>query len=246
MLTQDVLDLYISAVKHVDHGKISRSAFIGGVAANGSGKQIHGLLRESKFVHLNLGLPRLNWNLNVTASPHAYDLHLVVGKGTCLIRADVVCTAHDFARGKLLDIAIILEHCADRESERYHNGKRKSLWYCHYNDDDSDDEELKPLANILEEAAIVRAAHRVFITGLQCFACSRNFLFLRRGKSWLRALASWCWGGRRLETSTIRSVFFDCALGLVPLPLVDIDRHRLGAKQVDVSEEEALNNKSNH
>jgi len=41
------------------------------------------------------------------------DLHNVVGKSTSLVRADVINTSHDFARRKLLDITLDLQHLDD-------------------------------------------------------------------------------------------------------------------------------------
>jgi len=113
VLLLDVLDLYISTVEHVNHGKIGGSAVVGNVAADGSAEQFLGLFCKSELFKLDLGLPGVNWNLNVTASPHTYDLHLVVGEGTCLIGADVVSATHNLTRCKLLDITVILEHCTD-------------------------------------------------------------------------------------------------------------------------------------
>ena len=44
------------------------------------------------------------------SSPHFGHIHLVLGKSTGLVRADVVGTSHDLARSDFLDEVLLLKH----------------------------------------------------------------------------------------------------------------------------------------
>jgi len=57
VLLLDVLDLYISTVKHVNHGKIGGSTVVGNIAADGSVKQYLGLCCKSELIKPDLWLP---------------------------------------------------------------------------------------------------------------------------------------------------------------------------------------------
>ncbi len=59
----------------------------------------------SVFVHRIVNLDNF-----VNTDEDVGDGHLVHGEGSGLVGADVVCTAHDFARGKLLHEVLINEH----------------------------------------------------------------------------------------------------------------------------------------
>lgn len=42
--------------------------------------------------------------------PDSKDLHLILGKSSGLVRANVISTTHDFTRGKTLHIVVVLQH----------------------------------------------------------------------------------------------------------------------------------------
>jgi len=72
-------------------------------------------------------------DIDVLASVDTGDFHLVKGKGTSLVGADVVCTAHDFTRGKTLDVIVIFKHLRDRVSKGNHDCERETLRHSDHN-----------------------------------------------------------------------------------------------------------------
>jgi hypothetical protein len=79
------------------------------------------------------------------ASPDFHDFHLILGQSTSLVRADVICAAHDFARTQTLDIIVILKHLLDGVSEGNHHCKRKTLRHSHHNNSNTNNDVSEPL-----------------------------------------------------------------------------------------------------
>lgn len=90
----------------------------------------------------------VNLDSLVNTDKDVCDSHLVHGEGSSLVGADVVCTAHDFARGKLLHKVLINEHLSHGIGKSDHHGKRKTLRYSDDNDSDGDDQVLKPFNEV--------------------------------------------------------------------------------------------------
>ena len=97
----------------------------------------------SVFVHRIVNLDNL-----VNTDEDVCDGHLVHGEGSGLVGADVVGTAHDFARGKLLHEVLINEHLSHGIGKSDHDGKRKTLRYSDDDDSDGDDQVLEPFNEV--------------------------------------------------------------------------------------------------
>lgn len=63
----------------------------------------------------------VNFNGLVDTDEDVGNCHLIHGKGACLVRADVVCASHDFARCKLLHEVLVNEHFTHGEGKGDHD-----------------------------------------------------------------------------------------------------------------------------
>lgn len=61
-------------------------------------------------------------------APDLGPSHLVLSKSSGFIRADVVGTSHDLARGQSLDEVLVLKHFGNGVGEGNHDCKWKSFW----------------------------------------------------------------------------------------------------------------------
>jgi len=90
-------------------------------------------------------------NTNVDVG-HSHHIHC---ECSGLIRANVVGTAHDLARSKLLHEILIDEHLSHREGKCDHDCKRKSLRDSDDNNGDSDEKISQPLDEVLLEVMLL-------------------------------------------------------------------------------------------
>lgn len=126
----------VASLNHVDHGFISgRGVVKRHVTADTFSELLDQIFVEthfaevlfSRFLHSLLGSfiddevdtvfslfdSDGGCNIQVLSGVDLDDLHNVVGKSTSLVGADVIYTSHNFARRKLLDIALDLQHLDD-------------------------------------------------------------------------------------------------------------------------------------
>jgi hypothetical protein len=80
----------------------------------------------------------VNLDCLINTNKNICNGHLVHGESTSLIRANVVSTAHDFARSELFDEILINKHLTDRISQSNHNCQRQTLWNSDDNNGNSD------------------------------------------------------------------------------------------------------------
>lgn len=103
----------------------------------------------------------IDLNVLVHTNEDISNGHLVHSEGAGLVRANVVCTAHDFARGELLNEVLINEHFTDRVGKSNHNGQRETFGYGDDNDGNSNDKILKPFDEVCLDVVDLNVEDRV-------------------------------------------------------------------------------------
>lgn len=98
------------------------------------------------------------FNRQIFAREHFDNFHDIVSESAGFVRADVVSASHDFAGSELLHITLVFQHLDDRVGESNHDSQGKTLRDSHDDNHDTDSEVGEPLANVLDEAAVVITA----------------------------------------------------------------------------------------
>jgi hypothetical protein len=141
---------------HLKHSKFS-SLGIGVstncVARNTLEQKFSGMFTLYNFFHNNLSSTIWIWDFHVLAAPKSHPSHLILGKGSGLIRADIVRSTHNFTRRKSLDEVLILKHLLDRVCKRDHYSKWKTFWYSDDNNSYSNNNMSKPFFNVFPESS---------------------------------------------------------------------------------------------
>ena len=159
MLGPDLVDVTSSSQKHALHSFVSGAwiFFLRNVAADSLADMLlEGTVEVSTELNgdwvLVFVLSLVNFS--VFTNVDTGHSHLVQCQCTCLVRADVSGSTHDFTSSKTLHIVVILKHLFDRVGKGDHNSERETLRNSDHNDSDSDNEVLDPNSEVGGEKSV--------------------------------------------------------------------------------------------
>ena len=159
MLGPDLVDVTSSSQKHALHSFVSGAGifFLRNVAADSLADMLlEGTVEVSTELNGDWVLVFVLSlvNLFVFTNVDTGHSHLVQCQCTCLVRADVSGSTHDFTSSKTLHIVVILKHLFDRVGKGDHNSERETLRNSDHNDSDSDNEVLDPNSEVGGEKSV--------------------------------------------------------------------------------------------
>jgi len=99
---------------------------------------------------------------DLTLDPHGHNSHLVSGKGTGLVSADLVGTSHGLRGMKTTHHVVLFLHFADGEGKGNRDGEGKSFRHSNDNNSHGDDESIHKVSEVL----LVRNFTRVGVEDL--------------------------------------------------------------------------------
>jgi hypothetical protein len=102
---------------------------------------------------LVLRVDNLDWLVNT--DENVGNSHLVHGQGAGFVGTNIVCTAHDFARGKFLHEVLINKHSANGVGKSDHDCKWETFRHCDDNDSDSNQKISEPFDKVSFEVVLL-------------------------------------------------------------------------------------------
>jgi len=119
-----------------------------------TGIAAHGLLEELLVVGVGKVIVEVVGSIRcldglINTNVDVGDCHLILCESSCLVRADVVCTSHDFAGCQLLHEVLVNEHLLNRVSKSDHDSKGETLRHSDDDDGNGNKEIRKPVNEVL-------------------------------------------------------------------------------------------------